>query len=103
MGKRRIALGGLISAGFQQMAVNSTASSLNSTIRANAHVLDISVSTDEVRYRSDSTAPTVNTGVILQVDTTYRFEGFNGTSALKFIKAQSTAAVIDVQGWKHES
>lgn len=85
------------------MTVNSTAASLNSTIRAGAHLLDISVSTDEVRYRADGTAPTTNTGVILQVDTTYRFEGYNGTSSLKFIKAQSTSAVIDVQGWAHES
>ena len=103
MARQRIALGGLISAGFQQITTNTTAASLNSTLRSNAHVLDISVSTDEVRYRADSTAPTLNTGVILQVNTTYRLEGFNGTSSLKFIKAQSTAGVIDIQGWKFES
>ena len=102
MGKQRIGLAGLINAGFQQITTNTTATSLNSTIRGAAHVLDISVSTDEVRYRADGTAPTQNTGVILQVDNTYRFEGYNGTSLLKFIKAQSTAGVLDIQGWKHE-
>ena len=102
MARQRIALGGLIPAGFQQITTNSTAVSLNSTIRGAAHVLDISIFTDEVRYRADGTSPTATTGVVLQVNTTYRFEGFNGTSSLKFVKAQSTGGVMDVQGWKFE-
>jgi hypothetical protein len=102
MARQRIALGGLIPAGFEQITTNSTAASLNSTIRGAAHVLDISVFTDEVRYRADGTSPTATTGVILWAGTTYRFEGFNGTAAMKFVTAQSTAGVLDVQGWKFE-
>jgi hypothetical protein len=92
----------MIPAAFQQLTTNSTAASLNSTVRAAAHVLDVSVTGDEVRYRADGTSPTATTGVVLQVNTTYRLEGYNATSALKFVKAQSTAGVLDVQAWIFE-
>lgn len=102
MGRQRVTLPGLIPQGFQQLTTNSTAASLNSTVRL-AHVLDVSVLTANVRMRADGTAPTATTGVLLFANNHYRFEGFNGTANLKFVKATSTAGVVDVQGWRVEA
>ena len=54
--------------------------------------------TQSARYRMDGTAPTATTGVLL-IAGRYRLDGFNGTSALKFIGAAS-GSVINVQGYK---
>ena len=52
-------------AGFEVISLaNSTASGLNSTT-STGNWFHISVETNSVRYRCDSTAPTVNTGVLL--------------------------------------
>ena len=91
---------GLTPAGFQRIALNSTAVSLNSTTRR-AHVLDISAETQNARFRADGISPTASTGVLLPKDTRIRLKGFNGTSALKFCAA-TAGAVLQVQGWRYE-
>jgi len=101
MPPRRVTLGGLIAVGFQTLSLsNSTALALNSTVRNQATVLDISVETNAARYRADGTNPTLSTGVVLQVNNTYRWEGFNGTGLLKFQRATGTSKV-SIFGWRH--
>lgn len=91
---RRTTLAGLIPLDFEVIALSdSTAVGFNSTIRAGAAVVDISVETQPVRYRSDGTDPTLTTGVVLQKDTHYRFEGYDGSAALKFQRTTGTASV----------
>ena len=101
MSVTRTRLAGLIPVAFQTISLsNSTAQALNSTIRAAASVLDISVETNKARYRADGTAPTLTTGVVLQVDTTYRWEGFNGTASLKFQRSTGTTK-LSVMAYRH--
>lgn len=90
---------GLLPQGFQRLALNTTGQALNSTVKL-AKVLDISVETQNARYRSDATAPTATTGVLLVSGQRYRLEGYNGTSNLKFVAA-TAGSVINVQGWKY--
>jgi len=100
MAAKRTAKAGLIPVGFQAMALsNSTAVALNSTIRANASVLDIDVVTAAARYRADATDPTSTTGVLLPVGW-YRWEGYNGTANLKFIQDTGTSNVT-IFAWRH--
>jgi hypothetical protein len=101
MSARRTALAGLIPVAFQSISLaNSTAIGLNSTVRATADVLDISVETADVRYRADGTDPTLTTGVLIQSDTWQRWQGFNKTSALKFQRSTGTA-LVSVMAWRH--
>ena len=94
MARKRTVLAGLIPVDFETISLSdSTALGLNSTIRASAHVLDISIETQPIRYRADGTDPTLTTGVVLQKDTYYRLDGFNGTSLLKFQRTTGTASV----------
>jgi hypothetical protein len=96
---RTVILAGLNPVGLQKISLaNSTAVAINSTVRK-AEVLDISVETNNVRYTCYSTAPTLTTGVMMFANTCYRFEGFNGTSLLRFQRSTG-AAVVTVQGWK---
>jgi len=96
---RTVILAGLSPVGLQKMSLaNSTVGSLTAAMRQ-SEVLDISVETNNVRYTCYSTAPTLTTGVMLFANTTYRFEGFNGTSLLRFQRSTG-AAVVTVQGWK---
>lgn len=92
---RATVLSGLVPVGFQSMSLsNSTAVALNSTIQADANVLDISVETNDVRYRMDGTDPTLTTGILLESDLgPYRFHGYNGTSTFKFQRTTATAKV----------
>ena len=92
---RTVSLAGLVPVAFETLTLsNSTAVGLNSTIRDSANVLDISVETNDVRYRLDGTDPTLNTGVLLETGLgPYRWEGFNGTSDLKFQRATGSATV----------
>lgn len=69
---------------------NSTAVAVNSTIRTGlATVLHVSVETNSVRYRCDSTAPTVNTGVLLATGDHWLL-GYNRTSKFKFQRSTGT-------------
>ena len=100
MGTTRTRLAGLIPVDFQVLSLaNSTALGLNSTMRA-SRVLDVSVETQACRYRQDGTVPTLTSGVILQKDTTYRMEGYNGTASLKFQRTTGTSKV-SIMGYKH--
>lgn len=91
---------GLIPAGFQVMTLsNSTAVAVNSTVRAAATELHISVETNNVRYRHDGTDPTKTTGVLVEVGALV-IDGFNGTAALKFQRSTGTSKV-SIAGWRH--
>jgi hypothetical protein len=84
-------------------SANSTAVAINSTCRK-ADVLLISVETTSARFRFDSTAPTKTTGVLIPAGLApFWFEGYNGTSALKFMRSTSTgSAKITIQGFTHQ-
>jgi hypothetical protein len=101
MATDRIGLGSLISLGFQRMVLNnSTAQALNSTIGVQGlSVLDISIETNKARFRADGTDPTLNTGVVLQVDTTYRLHGA-GYNNFSFQRNTGTC-VLNIMGYKH--
>ena len=102
MARKRVGVGALIPVGFQAITLaNGTAIGLNSTTRTGAHVIDVSVETQPARYRADGTDPTLSTGVIVQKDTLIRFEGFNGTSVLKFQRTTGTV-VVSVQSYKFD-
>ena len=100
MAAKRVTLAGLIPVGFEVLTLsNSTAAGLNSTNRT-ATVFDVSVETNNARYRADGTAPTLTTGVVLLKDVgPYRWEGFNGTAVLKFQRTTGTAK-ISIQSYK---
>jgi hypothetical protein len=103
MGFKRVASPGLIPVAYQTISLaNSTAVGLNTTVRATAQVLDISVETQPVRYRADGTDPTLSTGVVIPKDLApWRFEGFNKTSALTFQRTTGTATV-SVMAWRYD-
>ena len=95
----RTMLAGLIPVGFETITLSdSTAIGLNSTNRG-ASVFDLSIETEHGRFRVDGTDPTLTTGVVLQKDNFYRFEGFNGTVNLKFQRTTGTCK-ISVQTYK---
>lgn len=99
---QRVFHAGLIPVGFQKSTLsNSTAVSLNSTVRGgDANVLHVSVETQSVRYRTDGTNPTLTTGVLLTAAAgPYWFYGWNGTSSFKFIRATGSA-VVSIMAYK---
>lgn len=71
---------------------DSTAIAVNSTTQT-AHLLHLSVETNDVRYRCDGTAPALTTGVLLQKDMDYWFINYDGTSQLKFQRSTGNATV----------
>lgn len=101
MASNRVGIPGLKNSGFQKITLNTTATTFNSTVKK-AHVLDISVETQNVRYTMDGTTPTASTGVLIVAGTILRFEGYNGTSLLKFARVAS-GAVMNVQGYRYGS
>src|SRR5512145_915069 len=79
--------------GFQVMSLsNSTAIAINSTCRASTALL-FSVETNDVRMRTDATAPTLSTGVLYPTGGPYWILGYNGTSLMKFQRSTGTAKV----------
>ena len=56
-------------------------------------MLHISIETNAVRMRSDATAPTLTTGVLISSGVLFVFEGYNGTANLKFQRSTGTAKV----------
>lgn len=101
MTARTILLASLIPVGFQSISLtNSTAVSVNSTCQV-AHVLDISVETNAVRFRADGSSPTLNTGVVIPKDLApFRFQGYNGTSQLEFQRSTGSATV-SIMAYRH--
>jgi hypothetical protein len=102
MPARRTALHGLFSAGFQKFTLTGTSVGTLNTTMQEADVLDISVETQNARYRADGTNPTAATGVLLVANSLTRLEGMNDTGLLTFISA-TPGAVVNVQGWKFEA
>lgn len=89
---RRNTPAGLIAVGFQVLSLaNSTALGLNTTC-IQGRVFHLSVETNDCRYRSDATAPTLTTGVMLQSDQmTWLFDV--PATNLKFQRATGTSKV----------
>lgn len=98
----RTMLAGLIPTAFETLTVNSTAGGLNSTtLAAGGSVLRFSIETNSVRYRIDGTEPTDSSGILLTTGV-YEWQGFNGTSALKFIDSTpGSDATINLTRFRH--
>jgi hypothetical protein len=106
MANKRTVHGALVPVGFQVMNLsNSTAVAINSTARGSgnvARVLDISVETTAARYRADGTAPTNNTGVVIETGRFIRMTGYNGTSQLKFARSGgSSSSKVSIMSYKY--
>ena len=102
MAVKRVGLAGLLPVYFEVLTLeDSTAIALSSTAQANAHVLYISVETNSARMRADGTDPTLNTGVVFEKDVLHVFEGYDGTSDMKFQRTASTS-VVSIQSYKHD-
>ena len=100
MGYERVGLAGLIPVGFQAISLSdSTALGVNTTV-AGATLLRVSVETNDVRYRDDGTDPALTTGVVLWSGSTYIFDGYNGTSDLKFQRTTGSAEVT-IAAYRH--
>ena len=92
--------------GLQVMTLNnSTAVVINSTCRP-AQVLSLSIEGTGARYRADA-APTNTTGVYLDTNTHWTFDGYNyydGTSNLRFCRAgASGTSTVTVQAWRYRN
>ena len=89
---------GLKHAGFQRIVTNSTATGLNTTC-ALAQALWLSVETQSIRVRFDSTVPTANTGILFTAaNSPYFMESVNG-SILKISRA-AAGAIVNVEALK---
>jgi hypothetical protein len=93
MAIERVGVAGMTPVGFQTMSLaNSTAIAINSTCKL-ASILHISVETQSCRYRDDNTAPTLTTGVLLDVGEHWilGYDGsVNSTGTVKFKFQRST-------------
>lgn len=90
---------GLVPLGFQTISLtNSTALGLNSTCRVGKFFL-ISIETNNVRFRSDGTAPTLNTGVLLELGSKHYAFDEPGTG-LKF-QRQTGSSKLSVMAYKY--
>lgn len=91
MSYKRVGPAELIPVGFQVMTLsNSTAVALNSTATP-CTALRFSVETNSIRFRQDSTAPTLTTGVLLTAGN-YFWDGVDTTN-FKFQRSTGTAKV----------
>ena len=99
MSYRRTSPAGLVSVGFQKIALNSTATSLNSTCQA-GRVFAFSVEAQSVRATFDgSTTPAASTGVLYTAaNSPYMLEGVD-CSKIKLARA-AAGAIVNIQAWK---
>ncbi len=89
---------GMVVLGFQTISLaNSTALGLNSTCLP-AHLIDFSVETNSCRYRTDATAPTLNTGVLLETGHHYLFD--TKFTNLKF-QRQTGTSKLSLMAYKY--
>ncbi len=89
---------GLTALGMQRLSLtNSTALGLNTTC-IQGTVFHISVETNSVRLRTDATAPTLTTGVLLATGLTWLFDvpGDN----LK-LQRSTGSAVVNIAAYKY--
>lgn len=98
MAKRNIPAG-LVAVGFQTISQsNSTAQALNTTCRV-AHVFNVSVETQAVRYRADAVASAQTTGVLLAVGNHW-LENVPG-AGLRFFRAAGGTSKVSVMAYKY--
>ena len=102
MANKRTVTGEKIPVAFQTLSLsNSTAIAVNSTVRASGpRTLLISVETQSARFRCDSTAPTLTTGVLLAAGLHW-FHGYNGSSNFRFQRSTGTCKV-SLMGFKYQ-
>ena len=94
----RIVPAGLVSAGFQKITTNSTATTLNSTCQL-GQALFISVETQNARITFDGSTPAASTGVLLlATNSPYFFEAVDA-STVKIARA-AVGAIVQVQAFK---
>lgn len=75
---------------------------MTSTMRlTKGSILQLSVETQNVRFRDDGTDPTTTTGVLIPTGVVYEIVGYNGSSTLKFFRAAGATAIINVQRYKY--
>lgn len=98
MAKRNIPAG-LTGLGFQRIALNSTATGLNSTcLPGSAFVF--TAETQNVRLRLDGTNPTSNTGILLvAAGSPLVIDGVKGSSVK--LARSAAGAIVQVQSFKH--
>jgi len=89
---------GLISAGFQKITTNSTATGLNTTC-ANGQALWLSVETQSVRVTFDGSTPAASTGVLLTAGNSPYWIDAVDASILKIARA-AAGAIVNVQAFK---
>jgi len=95
----RVKLSAWIPSAIQRLTANSTAVAVSSTTIQPTRLLMISVETNAVRMRFDSTAPTTNTGILIQKDQQpFIYEGYNG-APLKFVVDAGGTAFVTVAGF----
>lgn len=89
---------GLTALGMQRISLaNSTAVGLNTTC-IQGSVFHISVETNSVRLRTDASAPTLTTGVLLATGLTWLFDVPAAT--LKFQRSTGTA-VVNIAAYRY--
>lgn len=89
---------GMVTLGFQRISLaNSTALGLNTTCIV-GKFFHFSVETQSVRFRSDGTAPTLTTGVLLATGEHWLFD-FPAAN-LKF-QRQTGTAIVSVEAYKY--
>lgn len=94
---------GLIPIGEQKITCTSTAKyPINSTVRAGAQVVILSVETNDVRvsFSANSTVPSRATGILLQSDTVHQF-AINGDTKFKFSSVNTTAGVVNLATFRY--
>jgi hypothetical protein len=83
--------------GYEQLSVAGTAVTLASIPQGAVEAL-IRVSTANIRWRGDGTAPDATTGQPQYVDEEFRLVG--ALEKYKFIRTGSTSAVLDVSYYR---
>lgn len=88
----------LTNAGFQRIATNSTATTLNTTTRT-GNVFLISTEAQGARLTFDGSTPTANTGVlIIAANSPVYLEGVEGTT-IKLARA-AAGCIVNIQAWR---
>jgi len=100
MSTDRIRFAGMIPVAHQRIYLaDSTAISIDATVRTLSRMLMISAETNPARW-SMSLTPTLTTGNLLRTDPgVFFFDGFNGTANLKF-QRQTGVSVVQIEGFR---
>ena len=90
---RTVLSGPLTAKGYEQ--ITSLASATSLTVPAGAWIAIIQAEDNNVRWRSDGTAPTISVGVVLAAEEELVLQGAALLAAIEFI--QEAAAKLNVQ------